>query len=64
VAELISFVSESLTLQPGDIISTGTPAGVGVHRNPQVLLKSGDTVKVTLGGIGTLKNRFVAHREI
>lgn len=59
VAELISFVSHSLTLKPGDILSTGTPAGVGVHRNPQVLLKNGDMVEVTVGSIGTLRNRFV-----
>src|SRR5690606_37671450 len=59
VDELIAFVSESLTLEPGDIISTGTPAGVGVHRNPQVLLKSGDLVEVTVGKIGTLSNRFI-----
>lgn len=59
VDELIAFVSASLTLEPGDIISTGTPAGVGVHRNPQVLLKSGDVVEVTIDGIGSLQNRFV-----
>ncbi len=60
VAELIAFVSQSLTLQPGDIISTGTPAGVGVHRNPQVLLGDGDMVEVTVGQLGTLRNRFVS----
>jgi 2-keto-4-pentenoate hydratase/2-oxohepta-3-ene-1,7-dioic acid hydratase in catechol pathway len=59
VDELIAYVSDSLTLLPGDIISTGTPAGVGVHRQPQVLLKSGDVVEVSLGGIGTLRNKFV-----
>jgi 2-keto-4-pentenoate hydratase/2-oxohepta-3-ene-1,7-dioic acid hydratase in catechol pathway len=59
IDELIAFVSDSLTLLPGDIISTGTPAGVGVHRRPQVLLKSGDVAEVTLEGIGTLRNRFV-----
>lgn len=60
IDELIAFISESLTLQPGDIITTGTPAGVGVHRNPQVLLKPNDEVEVTLEGIGTLKNKFQA----
>jgi 2-keto-4-pentenoate hydratase/2-oxohepta-3-ene-1,7-dioic acid hydratase in catechol pathway len=59
IDELIAFVSQSLTLQPGDIISTGTPAGVGVHRNPQVLLKNGDLVEVSVGKIGTLTNRFI-----
>ena len=58
VDELMSFVSQSLTLMPGDIISTGTPAGVGVHRNPQVLLKDGDVVEVAIGKIGMLKNTF------
>lgn len=60
VAKLISYVSQALTLLPGDIISTGTPAGVGVHRNPQVLLKDGDVVEVTIGDLGTTRNRFVA----
>jgi len=60
VDELIAFISESLTLYPGDIISTGTPAGVGVHRQPPVLLKNDDVVEVTLENIGTLRNRFVA----
>lgn len=59
VTELIAFVSQSLTLQPGDIISTGTPAGVGAHRNPPVLLGDGDVVEVTVGRLGTLRNRFV-----
>ncbi len=59
VAEIIAFVSETLTLLPGDIISTGTPAGVGAHRKPPVLLGDGDVVEVTVGGLGTLRNRFV-----
>lgn len=59
VDELIAYVSEALTLLPGDIISTGTPAGVGVHRKPPVLLRNGDVVEVMLEGIGTLRNRFV-----
>lgn len=59
IDELIEFVTASMTLLPGDIISTGTPAGVGVHRNPQVLLKKDDLVEVTIEGIGRLQNRFV-----
>lgn len=59
IDELIEFVTASLTLEPGDIISTGTPAGVGVHRSPQVLLKRDDIVEVSIEGIGTLRNRFV-----
>ena len=53
---LISYISHSSTLMPGDIISTGTPHGVGIGHDPQVLLKSGDTVEVEVEGIGILIN--------
>lgn len=53
---LISYLSQTMTLNPGDILSTGTPGGVGVYSNPQVLLKPGDTVSVTIAGLGTLTN--------
>ena len=53
---LVSYISRNMTLLPGDIISTGTPGGVGVFRDPQVFLKPGDTVDVTVEGIGTLSN--------
>lgn len=56
VAELVSFLSRDITLEPGDVISTGTPAGVGFTRNPQVLLRPGDTVSVEIDGVGTLTN--------
>lgn len=56
---LISFLSNTMTLKPGDIISTGTPPGVGMGRNPQVWLKPGDVVEATVEGIGTLRNTFV-----
>ena len=56
VDHLISYISRNMTLLPGDIISTGTPGGVGVFREPQVFLKPGDTVEVTVEGIGTLGN--------
>jgi acylpyruvate hydrolase len=59
VAELIEFISHCITLSPGDIITTGTPSGVGIHRNPPVTLKSNDEVEITISQIGTLKNRFV-----
>ena len=55
-ADVVAFVARNITLTPGDIISTGTPGGVGVFRDPQVFLKSGDTVEVTIEGIGTLVN--------
>ena len=60
---LISFLSRTITLQPGDIISTGTPPGVGMGRKPPVWLKPGDVVEVTVEGIGTLRNTFVEEWE-
>ena len=56
VAELISFLSTGATLLPGTVILTGTPSGVGFTRKPPVYLMPGDTVKVTVEGIGTLSN--------
>lgn len=53
---LISYLSQSMTLLPGDIISTGTPGGVGVFRKPPIFLKAGDTMSVTISGLGTLTN--------
>ncbi|SRR6266545_3798564 len=57
---LLSFLSHVMTLEPGDIVTTGTPAGVGVFRNPQVFLKPGDLVRLDAEGIGTLENPVVA----
>jgi len=54
VAELVSYLSRSNTLMPGTLISTGTPAGAGISRNPQVLLKDGDTVVATIETIGSV----------
>jgi 2-keto-4-pentenoate hydratase/2-oxohepta-3-ene-1,7-dioic acid hydratase in catechol pathway len=59
VAELVSYLSSTMTLQPGDLLLTGTPPGVGAGRDPQVFLKKGDRVSVELEGIGTLENRMV-----
>ena len=56
---LISYLSQSLTLEVGDLFSTGTPGGVGHHRKPSVYLKPGDTVSVTVERIGTLTNPVV-----
>ena len=53
---LIAYLSQTMTLLPGDILSTGTPGGVGVFRDPPIFLKAGDTVAVTIAGIGTLNN--------
>lgn len=56
VATLISVLSEAFTLSPGDIIVTGTPAGVGFARKPQLWMKAGDVCEVELEGLGTLSN--------
>ena len=56
VAEIISYISRTVTLEPGDLIATGTPAGVGVFRDPKVLLKDGDEVTVEIEGLGALTN--------
>ena len=56
VAELIAFASEAMTLEPGDLILTGTPGGVGEFRDPPLYLRDGDQVSVEIEGIGTLTN--------
>jgi 2-keto-4-pentenoate hydratase/2-oxohepta-3-ene-1,7-dioic acid hydratase in catechol pathway len=56
---LVSYLSQSLTWEVGDLISTGTPRGVGVFRKPPVFLKPGDTVSISVEGIGTLTNPVV-----
>ena len=56
VAELIFYVSEVMTLEPGDIIVTGTPGGVGFARKPPVFMKAGDVCEIEIEGIGTLRN--------
>jgi 2-keto-4-pentenoate hydratase/2-oxohepta-3-ene-1,7-dioic acid hydratase in catechol pathway len=59
IPTLIATLSEGVTLYPGDIIATGTPAGVGIGHNPPIYLKAGDVVRIEVDGIGTLENRFV-----
>jgi 2-keto-4-pentenoate hydratase/2-oxohepta-3-ene-1,7-dioic acid hydratase in catechol pathway len=59
VAKLVAFASAAFTLEPGDVIMTGTPPGVGVHRKPQRFLKDGDEVAIEIDGIGRLVNRCV-----
>jgi len=56
VAELIAFISRDTTLLPGTVILTGTPEGVGFARKPPIFLADGDTIEVTVDGIGTLSN--------
>ncbi len=57
---LIAYLSQTMTLKPGDILTTGTPGGVGIFRKPPIVLKEGDTTSVTIAGLGTLTNTFVA----
>jgi 2-keto-4-pentenoate hydratase/2-oxohepta-3-ene-1,7-dioic acid hydratase in catechol pathway len=56
VPVLVSYISQGITLEPGDIIATGTPEGVGVFRQPPIFLKPGDVYEVTIEGLGTLRN--------
>jgi 2-keto-4-pentenoate hydratase/2-oxohepta-3-ene-1,7-dioic acid hydratase in catechol pathway len=59
VAEVVSFVSQAITLEPGDLIITGTPAGVGAFRKPQVWLAPGDEITIEIDGLGSITNPVV-----
>lgn len=59
IPAIIRFISEDITLVPGDIISTGTPSGVGIFRDPPVLLKAGDIVECRVEKIGTIRNTVI-----
>ena len=59
IPTLIETISRGITLYPGDVIATGTPAGVGLGLTPPTFLKTGDVVRIEIDGIGTLQNRFV-----
>ncbi len=61
VARLLSFISRAITLEPGDVVLTGTPDGVGVYREPKVFLQPGDRVEVEIGDFGVLDNPVGAH---
>ena len=58
IPTIIATLSEGITVMPGDVIATGTPAGVGIGFDPPKYLKGGDVVRVEIDGIGTLENRF------
>ena len=60
IPTLVSYISQAITLEPGDVILTGTPEGVGVFREPKVALKSGDVVEIEIEGIGVLRNEVTA----
>ena len=57
--EMIAYLSQAMTLEPGDVISTGTPSGVGVKMQPRGYLKPGQTVRIEIEGIGTLENPVI-----
>ena len=59
IPSLIAYISTILPLLPGDVIVSGTPAGIGSKRTPPLWLKSGDTVEVEVSGIGVLRNSVV-----
>jgi len=59
VGQLLAYLSQVVTLEPGDLIYTGTPPGVGAARKPPVYLKGGDVVEVEIGGLGVLRNPVV-----
>jgi len=60
VAQVIEFVSRAITLEPGDLIITGTPAGVGAFRTPPVWLRPGDEITIEIDGVGSITNPVVA----
>jgi 2-keto-4-pentenoate hydratase/2-oxohepta-3-ene-1,7-dioic acid hydratase in catechol pathway len=60
VAQIVSFTSQAITLEPGDLILTGTPSGVGIFRDPELLLQPGDEVTVEIEGVGRLTNPVAA----
>jgi 2-keto-4-pentenoate hydratase/2-oxohepta-3-ene-1,7-dioic acid hydratase in catechol pathway len=64
VAELIELISQSITLDPGDVIATGTPGGVGVFRDPPVFLEPGDRVRCEIDGIGAVENPVVEWSDV
>ena len=57
---ILSYLSKFMSLQPGDLVTTGTPAGVGMGMNPQVFLKSGDNIKIAIDNLGTQNSKVVS----
>jgi 2,4-didehydro-3-deoxy-L-rhamnonate hydrolase len=60
VAELVAYITKTITLEPGDLIATGTPAGVGVFRQPPVFMLPGDEITIEIEGLGALTNPVAA----
>lgn len=61
--DMVAYLSQAMTLEPGDVISTGTPSGVGVSMSPRGYLKVGQTVRIEIEGIGSLTNSVIAEPE-
>lgn len=59
IAHQIEHLTAAFTLEPGDVLATGTPSGVGIYRDPPVVLKSGDTVRIEISGVGVLENPVI-----
>jgi 2-keto-4-pentenoate hydratase/2-oxohepta-3-ene-1,7-dioic acid hydratase in catechol pathway len=59
VATLIAYLSQFMTLEPGDVIATGTPAGIGAFRKPPLYLKPGDRLRFEVSRVGTLEHMIV-----
>jgi 2-keto-4-pentenoate hydratase/2-oxohepta-3-ene-1,7-dioic acid hydratase in catechol pathway len=64
VPELVSFISRHITLDPGDVIATGTPSGVGVFRDPPIFLEPGDRVRCEIDGIGSVENPIIDWTDV
>ncbi|HXW83360.1 MAG TPA: fumarylacetoacetate hydrolase family protein, partial [Candidatus Binataceae bacterium] len=63
VGAIIEYISKAITLEPGDVIFTGTPAGVGFSRKPPEALKAGDTVRIAIDKLGVLENPVIEESE-
>jgi 2-keto-4-pentenoate hydratase/2-oxohepta-3-ene-1,7-dioic acid hydratase (catechol pathway) len=64
VPSIISYITDTVTLKPGDVIATGTPAGVGLGMNPQRYLQPGETVEIEIEGVGVLRTPIVSREEL
>lgn len=64
VGQIIEYISKAFTMEPGDVVFTGTPSGVGASRRPPEWLKAGDTVRIEIAGLGVLENPVVEEPEV
>jgi 2-keto-4-pentenoate hydratase/2-oxohepta-3-ene-1,7-dioic acid hydratase in catechol pathway len=60
VAQLVAYITKFMTLVPGDVVSTGTPPGVGMARNPRAFLKPGDEIRASISSLGEQRWKVVA----